>query len=43
MILKENFTLKMMVTLVFCENSSKNKKTHVKSSSLVKIAVVNAH
>ncbi len=29
MILKENFTLKTMVTLVFCENCSKNNKTHV--------------
>ncbi len=39
MILKENFTLKTMVTLVFCENSSKNKETRV---FLVKIAVMRA-
>ncbi len=29
MIQKENFTLKTMVTLVFCDNSSKNKQTHM--------------
>ncbi len=29
MIIKENFTLKMVVTLVFCEKSGKNKKTHM--------------